>query len=138
MQEVDWSVFDELGAGDMLFIDSSHVIMPYGDTLCELLTILPRLRKGTLVHIHDIFLPFDYQDWGYRNLVFTEQWALNLFLIGAQDEWEVVWTSYGFKRHPPHLEELLKVIPKDKCCSGGSFWIRKLKDYKPIANFYPV
>lgn len=78
------------GDGDVLFIDSSHVVKPYGDTLHELIYILPRLNKGVLVHIHDIFLPFDYLPrWSSRQgLVYTEQWLVALLLYGS-DTWEV-------------------------------------------------
>ena len=51
VQEVPVTTYDTLGNNDILFIDSSHVTMPYGDTLMELLTILPRLNPGVIVHI---------------------------------------------------------------------------------------
>jgi len=94
MQELGYDLFDALKAGDLLFIDSSHVIMPYGDTLTELVSILPRLEKGVYVHIHDIFLPDDYPpNWSMKNYVYTEQWAVALLLSGSKD-WKVVWSSH--------------------------------------------
>ena len=62
IQTVPLSMFSHLGRDDILFIDSSHVLQPYGDTLFELLWILPRLRRGVLVHVHDIFLPYVHDD----------------------------------------------------------------------------
>jgi len=60
--------FDGLQAGDMLFIDSSHILMPGSDVDFLFNRVLPRLPAGTLVHIHDIYLPFDYPaSWGWRN-----------------------------------------------------------------------
>jgi len=60
--------FDALVAGDVLFIDSSHVLMPGSDVDLLINRVLPRLPAGVLVHIHDIFLPFDYPAiWGWRN-----------------------------------------------------------------------
>lgn len=71
--------FEALEWGDLLFIDSSHVVKPYGDTLLELLVILPRLKKGVIVHIHDIYLPHDYP-YDTKNFdrttVWTEQWLV--------------------------------------------------------------
>ena len=64
VEDVDIEVFSKLEAGDLLFIDSSHIIRPGGDVLFELLEILPRLKHGVIVHIHDIFTPRDYRkEW---------------------------------------------------------------------------
>ena len=130
VQTISLDVFDSLAAGDILIIDSSHVIMPYGDTLVELVTILPRLNSGVYVHIHDIFLPFDYQqNWGHKNKVYTEQWAVALMLYGAEREWEVVWGSRIMKVEK--ASEILK-MPSYPLRSGqtepegGSLWIKKL------------
>lgn len=129
MQEVDRSVFTDLDDGDVLFIDSSHVIMPYGDTLTEFVTVLPYLRKGVYVHVHDIFLPFDYPaDWQNKNKVYTEQWALFLLLQGAEQEWEIVWSSNLMVMQRPKVLAAIKGYPPDARFNGGSFWIRKLRD----------
>jgi len=60
VQEVSLSVFDQLDAQDILFIDSSHVAKIGSDLAIIFLRILPRLRRGVLVHFHDIFYPFSY------------------------------------------------------------------------------
>lgn len=125
------SAFEALRADDVLFIDSSHVVMPYGDTLVEMLALLPRLRAGVYVHFHDIFLPFDYPEpWTKRqNLVYTEQWALALMLAGADADWEVVWSSWLMRET---RQEVLLAMPNYPLShptgpNGASFWIRKLK-----------
>ena len=56
VENVDLSFFSSLKDGDILFIDSSHVIRPEGDVIFEYLEILPNLNKGVIVHVHDIFL----------------------------------------------------------------------------------
>ena len=58
--DIDWR--SSLASGDLLFIDSSHVIRPQGDVLYEHLNILPQLRSAVIVHVHDIFSPRDYLD----------------------------------------------------------------------------
>jgi hypothetical protein len=64
-------LFEELGAGDLLFIDSSHTVRPGSDVNYIVLEVLPRLRPGVIVHFHDIYLPYDYQ----RNVLRTYfQW----------------------------------------------------------------
>jgi predicted O-methyltransferase YrrM len=60
--------FAELQRGDLLFIDSSHILMPGSDVDLLLNRILPTLPPGILLHLHDIFLPFDYPpQWAWRN-----------------------------------------------------------------------
>ncbi len=61
VQQADLSVFTSLQAGDLLFIDSSHAVRPGGDVNFLMLEVLPRLNPGVMVHIHDIYLPFDHQ-----------------------------------------------------------------------------
>jgi len=90
-QDVESALFEELGAGDLLFIDSSHIIRPQGDVLTEYLEILPRLRSGVIVHVHDIYSPRDYPaDWLFgKVLLWNEQYLLEAFLTHNRD-WEVI------------------------------------------------
>lgn len=60
VQAVPVNVFDELQSGDMLFIDSTHVVKPGSDVTHLLLEVLPRIRPGVIVHVHDIYLPFQF------------------------------------------------------------------------------
>jgi len=67
LQAAPLELFDGLRPGDALFIDSSHILMPGSDVDILLNRVLPMLPAGTLVHIHDVFLPFDYPPiWGWR------------------------------------------------------------------------
>ncbi|WP_369410476.1 class I SAM-dependent methyltransferase [Pontibacter qinzhouensis] len=60
-------MFQQLEANDILFIDSSHIIRPQGDVLFEYLEVLPTLKSGVIVHVHDIFTPKDYlNEWVYN------------------------------------------------------------------------
>jgi Methyltransferase domain len=60
VQDVNVSLSESLGENDILFIDSSHVAKIGSDACWEIFEILPRLKKGVLVHFHDIFFPFEY------------------------------------------------------------------------------
>ena len=75
------AVFAELEKGDILFIDSSHIIRPQGDVLFEYLESLPSLNRGVIVHIHDIFSPKDYlKEWVTNEVRFwNEQYLLEAF-----------------------------------------------------------
>jgi len=61
VEEVPFSFFEPLGEGDLLFIDSTHAVRPAGDVVYLYCEVLPRLRPGVVVHIHDIYFPFTYQ-----------------------------------------------------------------------------
>lgn len=90
VQDVDPALFAELGAGDILFIDSSHVLVPGGDVDLLLNDVLPRLPAGVLVHLHDIFLPDPYPEaWAWRG--YGEQVAAGCLLQGGA--WEVLFAS---------------------------------------------
>jgi predicted O-methyltransferase YrrM len=67
VQEVPVEVFEKLGRGDLLFIDSSHAVKPGSDVVYLYLEVLPRLSPDVMIHIHDIYFPYDYQ----RDLLHT-------------------------------------------------------------------
>lgn len=79
VQDADRSIFDSLGPGDILSIDSSHILMPGTDVDMLFSEVLPALPSGLLLHIHDIFLPDGYpEDWAWRG--YNEQNAVAAFL----------------------------------------------------------
>ena len=99
VQSAPLELFDRLGRGDVLFIDSSHILMPGSDVDLLFNRILPRLPAGVIVHIHDIFLPFDYPPiWGWR--AYNEQLgALPLLTTGAYVPlFSSVWAQQRFAR----------------------------------------
>ncbi len=77
VQGVNFEVFDQLQSSDLLFINSSHTVKPGGDVPFIYLHILPRLRSGVVIHIHDIFLPYLYQPDLLDTLY---QWSETAFL----------------------------------------------------------
>src|SRR4029077_19197551 len=95
VQDVDLNFFSQLQSGDILFIDSSHTVKIGGDVNYLFLEVLPRLNPGVIVHVHDIFLPFDYRrDWVMDELRFwTEQYLLQAFLMFNSD-FEVLMANH--------------------------------------------
>jgi predicted O-methyltransferase YrrM len=124
VEEVDFAIFEDLGENDILFIDSSHMIRPQGDVLFEYLELLPRLAPGVIVHIHDIFSPFDYPDWMTEDmLLWNEQYLLEAFLT-QNPHWEVVGALHLL--HARYFSELHKVCPRLLSVhQPGSFYIRR-------------
>lgn len=90
VQRAGPDVFDGLAAGDILSIDSGHVLMPGSDLDFLLNAVLPALPPGVLVHVHDIFLPDPYPaEWDWRG--YNEQSAIApLILMGG---WRIVFAS---------------------------------------------
>jgi predicted O-methyltransferase YrrM len=113
VQQLDLSLFESLEPNDILFIDSSHVAKIGSDVVYEYLEILPRLRPGVLVHVHDIFLPEDYpREWVVRQHKFwTEQYLLRAFLT-FNARYEVVWASSMMSLAAK--EEIERAIPSWK------------------------
>jgi predicted O-methyltransferase YrrM len=107
VQQVHLDVFESLGSGDILFIDSSHVVSIGNDVIYEYLEILPRLQKGVIVHVHDIFLPSDYPRAAVMEAFcfWAEQYLLQAFL-SFNSSFEVLWASSAMQIfHPGALEE---------------------------------
>jgi predicted O-methyltransferase YrrM len=127
-QDIPLSEFNKLKSNDILFIDSSHVLKIGSDVQYEYLDILPRLNKGVIVHIHDIFLPAEYRkEWVLKDYRFwNEQYLLQAFLI-FNDWFEILWAgSYMHLNYPDKLEAAFRLYKRDKRWPG-SFWIRKIK-----------
>lgn len=122
---VELEFFKQLQEGDILFIDSSHIIRPFGDVLYEYLEILPSLNKGVVVHIHDIFTPKNYlQSWAEHEVrLWNEQYLLEAFLTN-NSAWEVVGALNYLHHH--HAEKFRAVAPfTTSQHEPSSFYIRK-------------
>jgi hypothetical protein len=124
VEDVDLEFFAQLNAGDILFIDSSHTVKIGGDVNYLFLEVLPRLKPGVIVHVHDILFPFDYRrDWVMDEFRFwAEQYLLQAFL-SFNSEFEVLLSnSYLAYRY---MEDLKATFPKSPWWGGGSFWMRR-------------
>lgn len=125
VQQVPLGVFEALSAGDILFIDSSHVSKCGSDVNYLLLEVLPRLATGVRVHVHDVFYPFEYpRSWVVdEHRSFNEDYLLRAFLIGNASyhiEW---WLNYLGMVAP---EEVTAILPLAQRNYGGSIWLRRL------------
>lgn len=125
MEEVDKNIFLELDANDILFIDSSHIIRPQGDVLFEYLEVLPILKSGVFVQVHDIFTPKDYLDeWVVDEVkLWNEQYLLEAFL-SFNTEYKTI-ASLNYLTHN-YFDEISKACPILKNEPHGepcSFWI---------------
>ena len=120
--ELDW--VDDLNTGDVLFIDSSHVAMPATDVDLLFAEILPRLPAGTLVHIHDIFLPDDYPaDWHWRG--YNESLPAAM-LVGLGGFRPLFASHYAATRLAPALAaSVIADLPRPIQAPDTSLWLEK-------------
>ena len=145
VQDVDLNLFQSLGPNDILFIDSSHVVSVGSDVVREYLEIIPSLRSGVLVHIHDIFFPSDYpREAVLQNMCFwSEQYLVQAFL-SFNNKFEVLWASSAMQAYYPEALEAafprwktsFKDMPKeagrwvpsqdDERVWPSSLWIRRV------------
>jgi predicted O-methyltransferase YrrM len=129
VEDVPADLFKTLGENDILFIDSSHMVRPQGDVLFEFLELLPALKKGVIIHVHDIFTPKDYtkQHLVEDVLFWNEQYLLEAFLTCNQ-EFEIIGALNYLKSHyPGEMYSKFPILEKYKDAVPGSFWIRKVK-----------
>jgi predicted O-methyltransferase YrrM len=124
LQAAPGTVFDALAQGDVLFIDSSHILMPGSDVDILLNRVLPRLPSGALVHIHDIFLPFDYPAiWGWRAYN-EQQGVVPLLTSGAfKPLFSSVWAE---RRMADRLaRSVISRLPRPPDALPASLWLEK-------------
>ena len=108
VQGVPIGSFANLEAGDVLFIDSSHIAGIGSDVAFLFLDVIPRLRPGVLVHIHDVFLPWDYRpDW--IDLGYSEQYLIGAQLLAPSPPFEVILPAF-YVHLDPDLSSVLQPL----------------------------
>lgn len=120
LEQADIALFTSLKAGDILFFDGSHRSFQNSDVTVFFTEILPELASGVIVHIHDIFLPYDYPpDWLGR--LYNEQYLLASMLLAGQTRYDILWSG-AFTADLPAINDLLPAPFHNG--RGGSFWMR--------------
>ena len=127
VQEIPIEFFTSLEAGDLLFIDSSHVCKTGSDVNYLYLQILPQLKRGVRIHIHDIFFPHDYlREWVIdENRSWNEQYLLQALLMFSNGFKVIFGNSYAFYEFPEQIVAALN-HPKGHGFGGGSFYIERV------------
>lgn len=123
VQDLDLERFRALEAGDVLFIDSSHVSKVGSDVNRLVFEVLPTLAPGVVVHVHDILYPFEYfKEWVYEGRAWNESYLLRAFLM-FNDEFRILFFN-SYLRHF-HAERVSDALPVWKTNPGGSIWLRR-------------
>lgn len=127
IQDADLSLFEALQENDIVFFDGTHTLLPNSDVQWFFLEILPRLKKGVIVQVHDIYLPYDYPDFMVERY-YNEQYLLGALLLANPEKYEIISPNY-FMYTEKDLLEILDPIWQLPALAqvehhGGSFWFR--------------
>ena len=124
LQQAPLEPFDALASGDLVMIDSSHILMPGTDLDFFLGHLLPRLPSGVFLHFHDVFLPDPYpRSWAWRG--YNEQQALLPLLLGR--DWAVEFASHYVRtRMRQALDDcVVGSLPCLQVSHENSLWLQK-------------
>jgi hypothetical protein len=124
LQSVPLDIYRSLGRDDILFVDSTHVAKAGSDVNWLLFQILPILAEGVVIHIHDIFFPFEYADsWLAEHRSWNESYLLRAFLSYNDTFRIMLFNSWLWQDQKPLIEQYL---PEASSQQPGSIWIRKI------------
>ncbi len=124
IQTVDSAVFQELSAGDILFVDSSHVAKVGSDLNYIFFNVLPMLQSGVMIHFHDIHYPFEYpRELLADGVAYNEAYILRAFLSYNTRFEIVMFNTFMESRYESWFAEAMPLCLKNR---GGSIWIQKL------------
>ena len=126
-ENINFDFIFSLKENDILFIDNSHRILPNSDSMVFYLEVLPKLPKGVIVHIHDIYLPFDYPQF-MCDRFYSEQYGLAMYLLANSNKYQPILPNY-FISEDKDLSKILNPIWKHSNLAnvehhGGSFWLK--------------
>jgi len=127
VQEMNSGMAQTLEKDDVLFFDGTHLLFPNSDVMWFFLEILPNLKKGVVVHLHDVYLPYDYPDFMLKRY-YNEQYVLATLLLNNPEKYEILSPNY-FIYSDKALHHFLDPIWELEALKnveqhGGSFWLR--------------
>ena len=132
VQDVPLSVFEKLQANDILFIDSTHVAQIGSDVSHEMLQIVPRQAPGVLIHLHDIFLPFEVpKDWVVNKKLFWNEQLLLAAFMAYNSEFKAMASNQLIARDRILCAAARRAFPHTPVIGGGSFWFARIAPSLP-------
>ncbi|TWI83093.1 methyltransferase family protein [Lacibacter cauensis] len=125
LQQAPLSLFENLEADDVLFFDGSHLLHANSDVQWFFMEVLPRLKAGVVVQVHDIYLPYDYPQ-NMCDRFYAEQYMLATMLLSNTERYEIIAPNFYMSEDDELnkiLEPLWTELPGVEK-HGGSFWWR--------------
>ncbi|MSQ79571.1 MAG: class I SAM-dependent methyltransferase [Flavobacteriaceae bacterium] len=125
-EKSDFDFLFQLKENDILFIDNSHRILPNSDAMVFFMEVMPRLAKGVIVHIHDIYLPYDYPQF-MCDRFYSEQYGLAFYLLANPAKYQTIFPCYYISEHKK-LSQILNPVWEQPNLAGverhgGSYWL---------------
>ena len=128
VQDVAPDEFRKLEAGDILFIDSSHISKTGSDVNYLLFHVLPMLKPGVFIHVHDIFWPFEYnREMVFEGRAYSEAYLLRAFLQYSDSFRIIFYNDFLAKCHPENIRALIPLVLKNSIIGNSSIWLEKIK-----------
>ena len=126
VQEANLSLFEKLGSGDILFIDGTHVSRVASDVNYLFLEIVPRLARGVVLHVHDVFTPWEYPEHWIREqqIFWNEQYLLEAFLLFNREFEPLCFMNFLGRMAPEAFRDALGLSPGAPA-GGSSAWLRR-------------
>lgn len=122
LQSIPIEVFEKLETGDILFVDSSHIVKTGSDVNYIIFDILPNLKRGVLIHFHDIFYPFEYpKKWVFGGRNWNENYFLQAFLMYNNNFEIKLFSDYIHKHH----KDAFRNMPLTYKSTGGNLWLER-------------
>ena len=126
-ENIDFSFIFNLRPNDILFIDNSHRVLPNSDAMVFFMEVLPKLPVGVIVHIHDIYLPYDYPQF-MCDRFYSEQYLLAAFIMANPQRYHTLMPNY-FVSEDTELSAMLDSVWEHPNLQGvekhgGSFWLQ--------------
>jgi hypothetical protein len=131
LETCNLEIFDRLEPNDILFFDGSHRSFMNSDVTVFFIDVLPRLKPGVIVHIHDITLPWDYPE-SFVNWYWNEQYLLAVYLQGTRDRIHPLLPTAFICRDDAFAAEFATPIIdlgaiNDGWRGGGAMWFTHLR-----------
>jgi predicted O-methyltransferase YrrM len=130
VQKISNDIFKDLKAGDVLFFDGTHTLLPNSDVTWFFMEVLPALSPGVIVHVHDIYLPYDYPQF-MLDRYYSENYILGAVLLANPSKYEVMAPAFYMSEQEQMAGRLQDFWKHPNLAGvekhGGSFWFRVLK-----------
>lgn len=124
-ENVDTQMAAELNAGDILFIDNSHRVLPNSDSTVFFLEWVPLLKPGVIVQVHDIYVPWDYPQFMCER-AYSEQYMMAMALLSNPDRFKPLFPAFWISKDPSLSQQLAPLWDHPNTQGveqhGGSFW----------------
>src|SRR5208337_4619006 len=127
VETISLDIFDRLEPGDILYVDNSHRVLMNSDATVIFLDVIPRLKPGVLVEIHDVTLPYDYPTM-WIDRYYSEQYLLAAYLLARGRRLDILLPN-RFISSDDELRAILmplwqKAEMQNVETHGSSFWMQ--------------